>query len=180
MTNQTTASPEELLTAYEEFGYKLIKVDPELKSPNYKAWQLKTISPDEMRQWVANGGNVGIQVGEVSDWICAADLDCPEAVRLAPKFLTETLKSGKQGISTHWVYRSPGARYLQVRDVNEATLIELKASENGAGQQFVVEPSIHPDKGPYQWIPAFDPALIAEISKEELEQQMRHLAVAVL
>jgi putative DNA primase/helicase len=133
-----------------------------------------------MLEHIAKGGNVGIQAGEVSDWICAVDLDSEEAVRLAPKFLPETLKSGKQGIASHWVYRSPRAGYLQFRNVDREMLIELKASENSRGHQFVVEPSIHPDKGPYRWMPAFNPALIAELPKDELEKRIRHLAAAVL
>jgi putative DNA primase/helicase len=180
MGSALAAGTEQLLAAYEEFGYKLVKVNRELKKPTYDDWQLKTIPPDEMREWVANGGNVGIQAGEVSDWICAADLDSEEAVRLAPTLLPESLRSGKQETPTHWVYRSPGARYLQFRDVDRDMLIELKASENGAGHQFVVEPSIHPEKGPYRWIPGFNPALIAEVSKEELEKRLRHLALATL
>ncbi len=175
-----TGSEEELLAAYEEFGYKLVKVDPEEKRPNYLEWQLKSVSADEIRRWVAHGGNVGIQAGEVSDWICAVDLDCPEAVALAQKFLPETLTSGKQGIASHWVYRSPGAAYLEFHDVHGSILIQLKASANGAGHQFVVEPSVHPEKGPYRWIPAFSPALIAEVPKEKLEKRLRYLAAAVL
>src|SRR5215216_5998473 len=181
MGSARTIGIEQLLEAYEEFGYKLVKVTRDLKKPNYTEWQLKTIPPDEMREWVSSGGNVGIQAGEVSGWICAVDLDSEEAIRLAPKFLPEgTLKSGKQGIPTHWVFRSPGARYLQFRDTNREMLVELKASENGAGHQFVVEPSIHPDKGPYRWIPGFNPALITEIPKEHLEKHIRYLAAAVL
>ncbi len=175
-----TTTTEQLLTAYEEFGYKLVKIDPELKKPNYANWQLVTVPSVEMQEHAASGGNVGIQVGEVSDWICAVDHDCNEAVALAPKFLPDTLKSGKQGIPTHWVYRSPGARYLQFRDVNQTMLIELKASENGAGHQFVVEPSVHSQKGSYRWMPGFNPALIAEVPKDVLEKALRLLAVAVL
>lgn len=175
-----TSSAEQLLTAYEEFGYKLVKVDPAEKHPKYKKWQLKTVTPEELRRWIGSGGNVGIQAGEVSDWICAADLDCPEAIELASKFLSETLKSGKEGIASHWVYRSHGAPYLEFHDVDGSILIQLKASANGAGHQFVVEPSVHPEKGPYRWIPAFNPALIAEFPKEKLERRLRYLAVAVL
>src|SRR5918997_1902549 len=159
-STNATYSAEQLLSAYNEFGWKWVKVNRELKKPAYDDWQLTTVPYEEMYQHVINGGNVGIQAGKVSDWICAADFDCREAERLAPKFLPETLKSRKQGIPTNWVYRSPGAGYLQFRDVNREMLIELKASENGRGHQFVVEPSIHPEKGPYRWIPAFNPAHI--------------------
>ncbi len=180
MSAETTPEPERLLAAYDEFGWKQVKVDRELKKPTYEKWQEKTIPREELRRHVEGGGNVGIQAGQVSDWICAADLDSEEAVRLAPKFLPETLKSGKQGIPTHWIYRSPGAGYRQFRDVDRTMLLELKASENGAGHQFVVEPSTHPEKGPYRWMPAFNPALVAEVSKEDLTKRLGHLAAAVL
>ena len=173
-------TPERLLTAYDEFGWKQVKVDRELKKPTYEKWQEKTIPREELRRHVEGGGNVGIQAGQVSDWICAADLDSEEAVRLAPKFLPQTLKSGKQGIPTHWIYRSPGAAYRRFRDADSAVLLELKASENGAGHQFVVEPSTHPEKGPYRWMPAFNPALIAEVAKEDLTKRLSHLAAAAM
>ncbi len=145
-SKNATNSAEELLAAYDEFGWKQVKVNRRLKKPTYDEWQLITVPYEELREHVTAGGNVGIQAGEVSDWICATDHDCEEAVKLAPKFLPETLKSGKQGIATNWIFRSPGAGYLQFRDVDREMLIELKASENGAGHQFVVEPSIHPER----------------------------------
>jgi P4 family phage/plasmid primase-like protien len=174
------STPNRLLTAYDEFGWKQVKVSRELKKPVYDDWQKITVPREDLRRHVEGGGNVGIQAGQVSDWICAADLDSEEAVRMAPKFLPETLKSGKQGIPTHWIYRSPGAGYRQFRDVDRTMLLELKASENGAGHQFVVEPSTHPEKGPYRWMPAFNPALVAEVSKEDLTSRLGHLAAAVL
>jgi putative DNA primase/helicase len=170
----------ELLDAYETVGYKLVKVDPDQKRPTYKNWQHEHIPSTEIRRWVEDGGNVGVQVGEVSDWICAVDLDCAEAVQLAPSFLPDTLKSGKRGAACHYFYRSPGARYISYNDTNNTRLIDLKASVNGAGHQVVVEPSIHPEKGPYKWLKGFNPARIVEISPEQLAKQLRGLAVAVL
>src|SRR5829696_2182122 len=63
----------------------------------------------------------------------------------------------------------PGcARVLQVSII--ATVIGM----------VLVEPSIHSDKGPYRWMPSFNPALIKEITKDELEKRLQHLATAVL
>jgi P4 family phage/plasmid primase-like protien len=180
MSNLRTVTAEQLLTAYEEFGYKLVKVDRELKKPNYAKWQLKTIPSDEIRRWVASGGNIGIQVGEVSNWLCAVDLDCPEAQNLAPQFLPDTLKSGKQGNASHWWYQSAGAGFAQFSDTDQEVLIDLKASANGAGHQVVVAPSVHPAKGPYEWIDGFNPSRIAEIPAKELTARVRRLALAVL
>lgn len=135
-----------------------------------------------------NGNNVGIQVGEVSGWICAVDLDCEEAVRLAPRFLTDTLKSGKQGIASHWVYRSEGAarQSYAIREggahVEAGMLVEVVASADGKGFQFVVPPSVHPQKGLYEWLPrgvGFDPERIAETDPADLTCEVRELATAV-
>ncbi len=50
---------------------------------------------------------MGWQVGEISDWRCAVDPDCPEAEKLAPTFLPDTLKAGKGGVPSLYFYRSP-------------------------------------------------------------------------
>ncbi len=45
-------------------------------------WQNRELTPEEVRAWVTRGENVGLQVGEVSGWLCVPDPDCPEAEQL--------------------------------------------------------------------------------------------------
>jgi hypothetical protein len=177
----TTYSAEQQLRWHTDAGIKLVRVSRARKRAIDDEWQNTTIPFENVVSWVAQGGNVGIQVGEVSDWICGVDLDCKEAEQLAPRFLPETLSSrkGNQAPSVY-VYRSPELGFEKFKDLSGDTIIDLKASNNGAGHMFVVEPSTHPDKGPYQWVGGFNPAAIAEVSKEELRAAVGTLAVATL
>jgi len=160
---------------------KLVRVSRATKKAIDTEWQNTTVTFADIVSWVSRGGNVGIQAGEISDWICATDLDCKEAEQLAPTFLPETLLSrkGKQTPSVY-VYRSPGLGFETFKDLNGDTLIDLKASNNGRGHMFVVAPSIHPDKGPYEWVGGFNPAAVAEVPREDLRAAAGMLAVAAL
>jgi putative DNA primase/helicase len=170
-----------LLNAYEASGFRLVPLKPDKKGKG-KFWQTRPITRAEIEHNLETGGNVGIQAGEVSGWICAVDLDAPEARELAPQFLPKTLTSGKENerLPSHYVYISEGAGYRRFMDTNVKELIALKASENGRGHQFVVEPSVHETKGPYRWSGGFDLARITRISSEDLERRLQRLAAAVL
>lgn len=170
----------ELLTYYANEGIKLVRVSRETKKPVDPGWQRQTVPFDDVVTWVARGGNVGWQVGEISDWRCAVDPDCPEAEKLAPTFLPDTLKAGKGGVPSLYFYRSPGLGFDTFKDLDGNTIMDLKASNNGAGHQVVVEPSVHPDKGPYKWVGGYNPAAIREIPAADLRVLVGELATAVL
>jgi P4 family phage/plasmid primase-like protien len=169
-----------LLNWYEEAGAKLVPVNRKTKKPVGDEWQSREHSLAEMNAWVEGGGSVGIQLGEVSDWLATGDMDSAEAEKLAPLFLPPTLCAGKGGSVSHWFYRSPGCGFVRFADLDGEVIMELLASNNGAGRQVVVEPSVHPDKGPYRWVGGFNPAAVAQVPKEELRTAMGTLAVAVL
>ena len=57
----------EFLTYYANEGIKLVRVSRETKKPVDPGWQRQTVPFDDVAAWVARGGNVGWQVGEVSD-----------------------------------------------------------------------------------------------------------------
>ena len=172
----------EILGAYRAAGFRLVPLHPVEKRPKGLEWQTRPISDQELIQNLSRGGGVGIQAGECSGWLCAVDLDCDEARKLAHKFLPATLTSGKEGeqLPSHYVYISEGLDFAKFADVDNTTLIDLKAAANGQGHQFVVEPSIHESKGRYLWSGGFDPAKIRRISHEDLERRVRKLAAAVL
>jgi len=171
-----------ILDSYRRAGFRLVPLRPEDKKPKGKDWQRRAIPPEEVEQNLDAGGGVGIQVGECSGWLCAVDLDSPEARELAPRFLPATLTSGKETEArpSHYAYISEGASYKRYQDTNLKELIALKASNNGAGHQFVVEPSVHERKGPYKWTDGFNPAQIKRISYEDLERRLGRLAAASL
>ncbi len=176
-TNEAAA----LLSYYHNDGCKLVRLSRKTKQNVDKDWQNRDVPPSEILAWYERGGNIGMQLGAVSDWRGAADCDCPEAVALAPRFLPETLRLGKgSGVPDVYLYRSPELGFAKFTGLDGETLIDLKASNNGAGHQIAVPPSIHPDKGAYRWVRGYNPASIAEVSAAALRASVGRLAVATL
>ena len=181
MMSNIRLDPTEQIRQYYTFLWKPVRLLRESKKPRDEGWPERWVSEEEMVAWYESGENVGLQCGGVSDWLCCIDLDSPEAARLAPKFLPKTLMADKEkdGRPSHYIYRSEGADYLKVTD-GSSEVLSLKASAEGKGHQFVVEPSIHPTKGAYRWMPAFNPAAVLDIGREKLEEVVRDLALAAL
>ena len=178
---QAVGEAEALLGYYHDNGCKLVRLSRKTKKNVDTEWQLKDVPLSEIVAWWRQGGNIGKQLGKVSDWRAAADCDCSEAVALAPRFLPDTLRLGKgSGVPDVYLYRSPGLGFAKFKDLDGETLIDLKASNDGAGHQIVVPPSIHPEKGPYWWERGYNPAAIAEVHAAELRATVGALAVATL
>ncbi len=176
-----TKTTADILEFYDNAGMKLVRLSRETKEGVDKEWQRKRVSLSAIRAHVKRGGNVGLQLGAVSDWRGAVDNDCPEAVALAPGFLPDTLRIAKgNGTPDVYLYRSVGLGFEKFKDLDSETLIDLKASANGKGHQIAVPPSVHPTKGPYRWEGGYNPAAVAEVQAEELRGRVGRLAVAAL
>jgi putative DNA primase/helicase len=171
-----------LLGYYANEGIKLVRLDGRTRKPIDHEWQFKTIPLEDIETHVRRGGGVGWQCGEASGWISAVDCDWPEARQLAPKFLPETLRSAKgHEEPSHYIYRAPGLGYKKFSELNgPGEIISLKASNNGAGHQIVVAPTMHPDKGLYHFVRGYNPAAVAEVEKQELRKRVGMLAAAAL
>ena len=182
-TSQQNGSvgPEGLLAAHEAAGIKLLRVDPKTKKGVGLDWPNRHTPLNEVAQHVERGGNVGWQMGAVSGWLCAVDMDCPEARVLGPRFIPDTLRLRKgEELPSVSFYRSEGLGFAAFNDPGGDRIIDLKASANGKGHLVVVEPSEHPKKGPYKFVDGFDASKITEVSSEELREQVGQLAVATL
>src|SRR5215211_5726108 len=171
-----------LLRYYDNEGIKLVRLSHRTKKPIDEEWQLRRRPLEDLQEWILRGGDVGWQCGEVSGWIAAADLDWPEARKLALSFLPDTLRGAKGSEEpSQYFYRSVGLGYKKFSELGEpGEIIALKASNNGAGHQVVVAPSVHPDKGPYLFVGGYNPAAIADVDKDELRKAVGMLAVASL
>ena len=164
--------------------WKPIRLHGESKKPKDNEWPDRWASEEQLIAWYEQGGGIGIQVGPNSDHIVAVDLDTEEARKLAPKFLPDTLKAGKERepLPSHWIYRSEGASYFKVKD-EDGEVIAFKASgpdNDYAGHQFAAAPSMHAEKGAYVWVPEFDPARVLDIGREALVEAVRRLGVAAM
>lgn len=167
---------------YARPGLAVVPIPERRKRPVITSWQTLRLLPEELSDYF-NGRpqNVGIILGEPSGWVVDVDLDVPEAVDLGPRFLTPTIKSGRENIPrSHWWYRSEGARTERWKDVGGKTLVELRST----GCQTVVEPSIHPDGDRYLWHHETDTPdghpQITDLDHEDLTRPCRSLATASL
>jgi putative DNA primase/helicase len=177
-----------LLHYYEECGFKVVRLDAAAKRAIDHQWQLRTIPLEDVKRHVECGGNVAVQLGEVSGGLCCIDCDSPEAVALAAQlvaetspWMPETLTAGRDGETRHYFYRSPKLGYKTFRDVNGEEILSIKASNNAAGHYVVVAPSRHPEKGRYEWHgTGFNPAAIQHVPTRELQKRAELLAVSAL
>src|SRR5215212_6675709 len=168
-----TLTPEEQIRAYFDCGWKpLLLGDKNPFNPNRtdgKEWQVGWITPAQALAHHKGGGNIGLQVGDISNGLSVADLDAPETMRLARHFLPPTLMAGKakDEYPSHYVYIAEGAPFLKIQDIGAGELLCLKASNNGKGHQVKVAPSVHPKKGAYEWIGGFDPERATKIDAKD-------------
>ncbi len=132
----------EVVESYLEKGLAPIPIPPGSKNPGREKWQEERYSKEDVpATWGRGEKNVGIINGKRSRWCVAVDCDCPEALRLAPKFLPPTLKGGRRSTpGSHWWYRSPGCESLFLKDMDGRRILELRSN----GCQTVVYPSKHP------------------------------------
>jgi len=164
---------------YIERGWAPVPIPARQKGPRISDWQRLRIALEDVPRYFNNGQNVGIITGKASGWLVTADLDCPEAVALAGRFLEPTLTGGRESVPDgHWWYISPGLEHREFEGIpksaSEGTILELRSTDH----QTVVEPSVHPSGERYRWSRnGLEPL---KIGSEELTTAARRLAVAAL
>jgi bifunctional DNA primase/polymerase-like protein len=178
---RATERDTDLLRYYDNEGIKLVRLSAKTKKCVDAEWQIRQIPLEDVAEWVRAGGDVGWQCGEVSGWIAAADLDCTEVRQLAPRFLPDTLRGAKgKEPPSQYFYRSVGLGFKKFTDLDGSEMASIKASDNGAGHQVAVAPSVHRAKGPYTFVGGYNPSAIAEVGKEDLRKRMGRLVAAAL
>ena len=157
-------------------GVAVIPVPAGEKNPGRTGWESMRISEDEVPRHWTNGQNVGVLCGEPSGGLVDVDLDSPEAVALAGRFLPPTLTSGRERRPhSHWWYRCPGAGSRDWKAPDGSKLVELRST----GRQTLVAPSVHPSGERYVW--HRESGLeAAEIEHGELKDALNLLATAAL
>jgi len=160
-------------------GVAVIPVPAGEKNPGRTGWEDLRISEEEVPDFWTNGQNVGILTGEPSGGLSDVDLDSPEAVAVAGRFLPPTLTSGRESRPhSHWWYKCPGVRSRDWGFWNGEKfekLLELRST----GRQTLVPPSVHPDGDRYLW--HREAGLEASgTTPEELIEALNLLATAAL
>src|SRR5262249_36897900 len=148
--------------------------------------------PYDPAQFNGNAQNVGIQLGKVSGGLADVDLDCIEAVGLAPKFLppTDAIFGRKSKPASHWLYvtdlcETDVGAVIQfpeyVGGKSDAMIVELRVGGKRDGEykgaSSVLPPSLHESGETVAWVRDGEPARVAG---RELRNVVRKLAVAAL
>ena len=75
--------------AYLNHGYQPVPVPPGQKGPILIGWQRLRLTVDELPAHFNGRGNIGLLLGAPSAGLVDVDLDCPEALELAPQYLRQ-------------------------------------------------------------------------------------------
>lgn len=136
----------DLAVSYIGMGLCPIPVPFREKGPTIEGWKQLRITTETAAHYF-NGvpQNIGIVLGEASRGLCDVDIDCREALLLAPHLLPVT--SGRFGRATkrasHWLYFSDVPKHIKYEDPNidgaGKTIVELRTG----GVQTVFPGSTH-------------------------------------
>jgi hypothetical protein len=136
----------EIFKTYSRLDLRLLPIPAGLKRPVLPNWPNLRFNPLELEKHVAGGGNLGFICGPTSADIVDVDLDCVEAISLAPLYLppTDAVFGRASKNASHKLYRSPGATYEKYADpLSGQTLLELRApGVTGGAHQSVLPPSV--------------------------------------
>ncbi|WP_262049306.1 VapE domain-containing protein [Bradyrhizobium sp. Bra78] len=152
-----TSSALSVALDYIKREWAVVPIDHKQKAPKIKAWEKLFITAENAAEFF-NGAkqNIGVQLGAKSKGLADVDLDCAEAVKLAPYFLppTDAVFGRASKPSSHYLYiidDAPGKGTEQLKDENKKTIIELRMGGGGAAAQTVFPGSTHPSGETIQW-----------------------------
>jgi hypothetical protein len=138
-------TPLEAALQYLDFGWRPLAVEAKGKKPvderghHLKKWGNLRLTSQNIGRYFQRGQNVGVILGEPSEWLVDVDLDCPEAIRIADRFLRPTQSFGRSSRPrSHRLYVARGAMTKQFRDPKQNMIVELRSSgEDGKSFQTV-------------------------------------------
>jgi hypothetical protein len=164
-------------------NFAVVPINHKQKAPKIKAWEKLNITADNAGLYF-NGAdqNIGVQLGARSNGLSDVDLDCAEAVRLAPYFLppTEAVFGRASKPSSHYLYfidDAPEKATEQLKDENKQTIIELRMGGGTAAAQTVFPGSTHPSGETIQWVNNGAPA---KSDYETLKRAITKIAIGAL
>ena len=125
-------TPLETARSYIRRGWAPVPIPHRQKRPVLGGWQnLRIGEADAPRHFDGQAQNVGVILGEPSGWLVDVDLDCAEAVRLAPYYLpaTECVFGHESKPRSHRLYTSEVPRRVELVDPqNGECLLELRST----------------------------------------------------
>jgi len=153
-------------------GWKIVPLRYKEKRAFIEGWQNLRIAENELEKYFLENGqahNIGLLLGEPSNWLVDVDLDHAFAVEVAPVFLENTgvVFGRKSKKASHWLYYSTNARTTKFMiparlakqitgNAEDTTIIEIRST----GAQTMAPPSIHPDNEQVEWFAFGEPATV--------------------
>ena len=156
-------------------GWRVVPIPKSEKAPIKPGWQKLRIEKSEVEDHFPESSNVGILLGKPSNNLIDVDLDCDEAILLAPQFLpgTARIHGRKSRPSSHRWYYGDSSVNPQKFAFKGKCLLEIRST----GQQTIVPPSKHPSGEKLHWESKGKPR---KVRAEELSESASRLAAAVL
>jgi len=149
---------------YLSLGWKPIPVPRGQKNPVIKGWGTMKVTLDNVEKHF-NGGaqNIGVQFGEISGGLADVDLDCEEAIRLAPRLLPETnaIFGRLSKPLSHYLFVTQATDdkgSMRLKDADNATIIELRMGGGKKAAQTVFPGSVHTSGEAISWAKERSPA----------------------
>src|SRR3954453_1412998 len=177
----SSPSPLDLALRYIRRGLNPVPIPFKAKRPPDKGWQERVITAENAPQFFdGQTQNIGVILGPTSGGLTDVDLDCPEAIAVAPYLLPEThAVFGRQSKPrSHYLYRTSLAETAgkgtgQFRDPTDGgMLVELRVGGK-SGAQTVFPGSVHESDERIAWDKDGEPAAV---SGEELQRRVRAVA----
>jgi putative DNA primase/helicase len=165
--------------SYIRRGWNPIPIPYRSKNPGVDGWQKRRITEETAAQFFSGGPqNIGVQLGQASGGLTDIDLDCAEAIRVAPYILPPTgaIFGRASKRNSHYLYKTTLAstrpqaamRYTDPRAKVSGlgpVLVELRLGGGDTGAQTVFPGSVHKIGEPIKWEDTLDgePAAVADL-----------------
>jgi hypothetical protein len=172
-----------IATDYFKRGWHPVPIPYRKKKPLDDGWQKVKLTEDTLPNYF-NGAdqNIGVQLGPRSNGLTDIDLDCPEAVKLAPNFLpkTDSIFGRASKPRSHFLYSiddAPAKASIKLKAVDKSCIIELRMGGGGKGAQTVFPGSVHIEGEAIEWVRDGEPA---KSTFNELKTAISKIAAATI
>src|SRR3954468_7959700 len=164
MASQNTSL--DVALRYVRKGWNPVPIPFRTKKPIDDGWQNRVIDEASApRYFNGKAQNVGVILGPTSQGLTDIDLDCREAIDLAPYFLprTDAIFGRASKPASHWLYYTAlsetgtGAAIQFKEGPSGSMLVELRIG-GASGAQTIFPGSTHESGEPVEWTKAGDPA----------------------
>jgi putative DNA primase/helicase len=172
-------TPLELARQYKAKGYAPLPVTLGTKECRMPDWPNRILTEDELPQHFTDAPqNIAVLLGDASAGLVDIDLDCTEAIKLAPKFLPDTqMIFGRASKRTsHWIYKVAEAG--STKKFSDPATRNIIVEYRGNRSCTVFPGSVHPSGEEITFERNGEPAVV---DRSELLQCLKTLtAVSVL